>query len=216
MSTITPSSGIPEFTELQEYNTLIKLLGSGFLQTHASNLNGLDIQKIINLPIKGNQLFSVGTDFNFDPPSNTNLFNSITVVNNIIENINENTDRNITPDKHKIKYKQMLSLNGVKIIKDNCHIDSNIKTFKFILPDTILIENILASILHLYVNELFDNNYVNYEVIDSYISKEWDIDDEDNSSWIGNLLIDFKVLLDWELSIVDEASSSVPLFSSQL
>lgn len=216
MSIITPSSGIPEFAELQDHNKLLKLLGAGFLQTHASNLNGLDIQKLINLPIRGNQLFSVGTDFNFDPPNKSNLFDSITIINKVLENINENTDRNITPEKHKIKYKQMLSLNGITIIKDNCHIDSNTKTFKFILPDTILIENILASILHLYINELFENNYSNYDVIDSYINKEWDIDDEDNSSWIGNLLIDFKVLLDWELGIVDEASSSVPLFSSQL
>lgn len=213
---ITPSSGKPEFAELQEHNTLIKLLGSGFLQTHASNLNGLDIQKIINLPIKGNQLFSSGNIFNFDPPNKSVLFDNILIINNVLENINENTDRNITPEKHKIKYKQLLSLNGVKIIKDGCHIDSNDKQFQFILPDNILVENILASILHLYVNELYENNYTNYEVINTYLNKEWDIEDEDNSSWIGNLLVDFKVLLEWELSIIDEESSSIPLFSSQL
>lgn len=217
-TTSTTPSAKPEFVDLQQYNKLIQLLGAGFIKAHSDTISGLDIESIINLPTRGNQSFEVGDTFNFDPNVNPALTSSIHNINEVIKFINENVQNSIGLDKNKPVYNLLVRYNGVIIIKDACQIDSNTKSFEFLVrPEDLPIEDIvLQSVLKLYLDELYAGDYTNYEIIKAYLENAWGVEDEDNTSWIINLLVNFKLLLDWELNIIEVSNTTtvnIPLFT---
>lgn len=217
-TTSTTPSAKPEFVDLQQYNKLIQLLGAGFIKAHSDAISGLDIESIINLPTRGNQSFEVWDTFNFDPNVNPDLTSSIHNINEVIKFINENVQNSIGLDKNKPVYNLLVRYNGVIIIKDACQIDSNTKSFEFLVrPEDLPIEDaVLQSVLKLYLDELYAGDYTNYEIIKAYLENAWGVEDEDNTSWIVNLLVNFKLLLDWELNIIEVSNTTtvnIPLFT---
>lgn len=74
----------------------------------------------------------------------------------------------------------------------------------------------MQSVLKLYLDELYAGDYTNYEIIKAYLENAWGVEDEDNTSWIINLLVNFKLLLDWELNIIEVSNTTtvnIPLFT---
>lgn len=132
--------------EKEVFDKFAKLISTGMIQTSAKNIQGLNLNDILNLPLIGTQIINLRTtnqNINYiDSKYNDTTFNTDLIQNSSIEKklriflnkiliLLENNSTVI--DKKEINFSFYLTLKNCNIIKNDCIMDSNNLIYNYII-----------------------------------------------------------------------------------